>query len=106
MTNNENPLLRQSVHAVLGYPGHNDLPDARLLPKPTNSAKANATQIGGDHYKGKAVQPWDFIAANELDYFQGNIIKYVTRWRDKSGIQDLRKALHYLEKYIELNEAK
>ena len=76
------------------------------LPKPTNPANANATQIGGDHYKGKAVQPWDFIAANELDYFQGNIIKYVTRWRDKSGIQDLRKALHYLEKYIELNEVK
>jgi hypothetical protein len=64
---------------------------------------ANEIQVGGDHYK-KAIQPWDFIAANGLGYFEGNIVKYVSRWQDKGGINDLRKAKHYLEKLIELKE--
>ena len=63
---------------------------------------ANETQVGGAHYKDKAIQPWDYIAANELGYFEGNIVKYVSRWRDKGGVDDLRKAQHYLQKLIEL----
>jgi len=63
---------------------------------------ANATQIGGTHYKAKPMQPWDYIAANGLGYFEGNIVKYVSRWRDKGGVDDLRKARHYLDKLIEL----
>ena len=65
---------------------------------------ANQTQIGGDHYKEKSIQPWDFIAANQLGYFEGNIVKYVSRWRDKGGINDLKKARHYLDKLIELED--
>ena len=65
---------------------------------------ANETQIGGNHYKDKTIQPWDFIAANELGYFEGNIVKYVSRWRDKGGMLDLKKAKHYLDKLIELEE--
>jgi len=65
---------------------------------------ANETQIGGDHYKEKTIQPWDFIAANQLGYFEGNIVKYVSRWRDKGGINDLKKARHYLDKLIELED--
>ena len=65
---------------------------------------ANENQIGGDHYKTKTIQPWDFIAANQLGYFEGNIVKYVSRWQDKGGINDLRKARHYLDKLIELKE--
>lgn len=67
---------------------------------------ANDRQPGGSHYKNKAIQPWDFIASNDLDFFQGNIIKYVVRWREKGGIEDLRKAQHYLEKYIEVEEGR
>jgi hypothetical protein len=63
---------------------------------------ANEIQVAGSHYKTKAIQPWDYIAANELGYFEGNIIKYVSRWRDKGGVQDLLKAQHYLDKLIEL----
>lgn len=63
--------------------------------------KANDTQIGGAHYQ-LAVQPWDYIALNNLGYFEGNIIKYVTRWRGKNGVEDLKKARHYLDKLIEL----
>ena len=62
-------------------------------------------QVGGTHYKSKAIQPWDYIAANELGYFEGNIVKYVSRWKDKGGLDDLRKARHYLDKLIELREA-
>ena len=65
---------------------------------------ANSIQIGGDHYKSKGIQPWDFIAANDLDYFQGNVIKYVTRFREKNGIQDLEKAQHYLQKLIDIEK--
>lgn len=64
---------------------------------------ANETQVGGSHYKGKTIQPWDYIAANDIGYFEGNIIKYVSRWRDKGGVDDLKKARHYLDKLIELN---
>ena len=65
---------------------------------------ANDTQVGGQHYKAKTIQPWDFIAANGLGYFEGNIVKYVSRWRDKGGVDDLRKARHYLDKLIELED--
>jgi hypothetical protein len=64
---------------------------------------ANDKQIGGNHYRLKSIQPWDYIAANDIGYFEGNIIKYVSRWRNKGGLDDLRKAQHYLEKLIELN---
>jgi hypothetical protein len=65
-------------------------------------SSANETQVAGSHYKTKQIQPWDYIAANELGYFEGNIVKYVSRWRDKGGVDDLRKAQHYLQKLIEL----
>lgn len=64
---------------------------------------ANSKQVDGSHYKTKQIQPWDYIHANNLDYFQGNIVKYVSRWRDKGGLADLEKAKHYLEKYLEIN---
>lgn len=64
---------------------------------------ANDTQHGGTHYKDKPVQPWDFIAANGIGYFEGNAIKYLCRWKEKGGIEDLRKAKHYIEKLIEIS---
>lgn len=68
-------------------------------------ASANAVQVGGDHYKTKAIQPWDYISANKLGYFEGNIVKYVSRWREKGGVADLEKAAHYLQKLIEQERA-
>lgn len=58
-------------------------------------------QVGGTHYSKKC-DPWEYIIANDLDFFEGNIIKYVTRWRKKDGIQDLEKAQHYLNKLIDM----
>lgn len=66
--------------------------------------KANEQQVGGAHYAIKAIQPWDFILANNIGYMEGNIIKYLSRWKDKGGVQDLKKAQHYLQKLIEVNE--
>ena len=59
-------------------------------------------QVGGDHYKKLAIQPVEYIHANGIGYFEGNVIKYVTRWRDKGGIADLLKARHYIDMLIEL----
>jgi hypothetical protein len=66
---------------------------------------ARAVQIGGDHYKKFAIQPIDFIEANGLSYSVGNIIKYCVRYQSKNGVQDLRKARHYLDMLIERETA-
>jgi hypothetical protein len=63
------------------------------------SAKDN--QVGGDHYKHLKIQPIEYIMANNLNYCAGNVIKYVTRYRQKGGIIDLEKAKHYIELLIE-----
>lgn len=62
---------------------------------------ANERQVGGTHYTSE-IQHWDYVAANKLDYFQGQITKYITRWKKKNGVEDLKKARHFLDKYIEL----
>jgi len=62
----------------------------------------NNVQIGGDHYKRLPIETWDYIARNGIPYLEGNVIKYVSRWREKGGLQDLKKAQHYLAKLIEL----
>ena len=55
------------------------------------------------HYN-HGIEMWDYAHSHNLDFFEGNIIKYVTRWKHKNGIQDLEKAKQYLDKLIELNE--
>lgn len=62
---------------------------------------ANARQEGGTHYQLKTIQPWDYIIANDLGYLEGNVVKYVSRWKEKNGLEDLKKARHYLDKLIE-----
>jgi hypothetical protein len=66
--------------------------------------RANEQQVGGAHYAVKAIQPWDFIIANDIGYLEGNIIKYISRWKDKGGVEDLKKAQHYLQKLIETHD--
>lgn len=64
------------------------------------------TQVGGDHYAKCAIQPIDYIMANGPDYLQGNVIKYVTRYKNENGVEDLEKAAHYLRIMIEREKAK
>ena len=59
-------------------------------------------QMGGSHYKDKAIQPVEYIHANDLGFCEGNVVKYVTRWKEKGGVADLEKARHYLDILIQL----
>jgi len=63
---------------------------------------ASDIQIGGKHYKQFKHETWDVIDDWGLGYFDGNAVKYLSRWRHKGGIDDLRKARHYIDKLIEL----
>jgi len=65
------------------------------------------TQVGGDHYKARAIQPWDVMQAvmepAEFEAFlRGNVIKYIMRYDKKNGYEDLKKARHYLETLLEV----
>lgn len=63
-----------------------------------------AVQVAGDHYKKLKIQPIEYIHANGIPFAEGNVIKYVTRWRDKGGIKDLEKARHFIDLLIELEK--
>lgn len=62
-------------------------------------------QEGGDHYKNMAIQPVQYIMANNIGFAEGNVIKYVSRWKNKNGVQDLKKARHFLDILIEQQSA-
>lgn len=74
---------------------------------PRSTTSANNRQVGGDHYKKMKIQPWDIVDAcftsdQAAGFYIGNVLKYLLRFESKSGIQDLEKAKHYLEKLIEV----
>lgn len=59
------------------------------------------TQVGGSHYKDMAIQPADYIMKNGIGWAEGCAIAYISRWRQKGGVQDLQKAIHTLQLLIE-----
>jgi len=63
-------------------------------------------QVAGKHYKELKIQPIQYITANNLPYIEGNVVKYITRWRHKGGIEDLNKVIHYVELLKELEVGK
>ena len=84
----------------------------KLIPEPfmefvddfgdAEAVSAMYTQVGGDHYSKRAIQPIEFIAANDLNFMEGSIVKYIVRWRDKGGFQDLEKIKQYVDLLIEM----
>lgn len=72
----------------------------------TNEQSALDVQVAGNHYKDLPIQPVEYIYANALGYFEGNVVKYISRWRKKNGIADLEKAKHYIDLLIELESRK
>lgn len=69
--------------------------------------KANDIQHGGNHYKQfKGYEPWDVITAWNLGYLEGTALKYIARWQHKNGIEDLQKAIHFLQKKVEIEQHK
>jgi len=71
-----------------------------------DEGNAMTKQVGGNHYSKLAIQPVEYITQNKLGYLAGNVIKYVTRYKDKNGLQDLQKARHYVDMLIEIEEGK
>ena len=67
---------------------------------------ATSKQIGGDHYKNCAIQPIDYIVKNNLDFLEGNVVKYITRHKLKGGVEDIKKVIHYAELILELKYGK
>ena len=90
-----NYLHCQGCGSYLGKPGAQD---ESTVKKSSSLDK----QVAGSHYKSLAIQPVEYIHANKIGYFEGNVIKYVTRWREKAGLADLEKAKHYIELLIDL----
>ena len=64
---------------------------------------AFAVQEGGNHYKDFKIQPTEYSHKNGLDWCQGNVVKYVTRHKVKNGLEDIKKAMHYLQFIAEMN---
>jgi hypothetical protein len=83
--------------------GYSKTPD---LPITMEDSSALDRQVAGDHYKDLPIQPAEYIYANAMGYFEGNVVKYVSRWRKKNGLADLEKAKHYIELLIELETRK
>ena len=68
--------------------------------------KSFKKQVGGKHYKNYKIQPVEFIIKNNIGFVEGNIIKYILRFKEKGGVQDLLKAKHYIELLIESSKSK
>ena len=66
------------------------------------SLSALTKQEGGGHYKAMKIQPVEYIVENNIPYCEANVIKYVSRHREKNGAQDIRKAIHYLELILQM----
>ena len=79
------------------------LPLSHVIPmNPPFKGVALSTQEGGNHYKDFPIQPIEFITKNGLSFAQGNVIKYICRYKAKNGLQDLKEARHYIDLMIEL----
>lgn len=68
-------------------------------------SKAIEKQVGGDHYKGFTIQPAEFCHVNNIPYLEATAIKYLCRWKKKGGVQDLDKAIHFIELLKEFENA-
>jgi len=63
--------------------------------------KASDDQVGGSHYKELAIQPSHYIVRNDLGWYEGNIVKYVTRHKQKGQVEDIKKVIHYAQLILE-----
>lgn len=70
------------------------------------SESALNVQVGGSHYKDMPIQPIEYIHRNGLGFIAGNVVKYITRYEKKNGLEDLKKARHYIDLLIELEQNK
>jgi hypothetical protein len=95
---NINRISNEQVAEALAWEKPLDADD-RLLKYVADRKKENALrkQEGGNHYKDMAIQPVEFITANNLGFLEGNVVKYICRHQAKNGAEDIKKAIHYCE---------
>jgi Protein of unknwon function (DUF3310) len=98
----EEPVV---VHLADAYQEPFNEPEMPIAPLP-ETLDPLKVQVGGNHYKDMPIQPVEFIHANGIPYIEGAVIKYVCRWRNKNGINDLQKAAHFLELLMQLEKNK
>ena len=100
--------LRDFPHPTRTTPDCRDPDRSRYVPGvlPRGLRPALAVQEGGDHYKAMRIQPFEYIHANGIPFAEGCVIKYVSRWRAKGGVEDLKKARHFLDLLIEAEQSK
>jgi hypothetical protein len=65
---------------------------------------AISVQVGGVHYKDMAIQPFEYIHRNNIGFAEGSAIKYLSRWKAKGGVEDLKKARHFIDLLIEAQQ--
>ena len=66
--------------------------------------RMQSSKVSPEHYKQFKIEPFDFIHQNDLGFAEGNVVKYICRWRNKGGVEDLRKAIRYIELIIRSEE--
>jgi hypothetical protein len=100
------PTILDSIHIAIIFTGISlirswlwrlFLGDTMTDKKMFEEAFPQSKQIGGNHYKSFHIQPYEFISKNNLSFFQGNVVKYVCRYLNKNGIEDLEKIIHYCQ---------
>lgn len=108
------PEIQEEKEAI-SVPGHPQKDEQKLTSIPSAKVEepkikaekeilvsALSVQEGGAHYKDMPIQPIEYIHRNGLGYLEGNVVKYISRWRRKGGIEDLKKSRHYIDLLIEL----
>lgn len=96
--------IHESYGDDLTHHGRDKLRECKAelkLRVPHAPEKALDVQVGGNHYKDFEIQPIEYITKNNLDWYQGNIVKYASRHKFKNGKQDLEKVIHYAQLAIE-----
>lgn len=74
---------------------------SKELNNQSDSSSSLKRQVGGNHYKDMKIQPVEFIMANNLGFCEGNVVKYICRYKQKGGVEDLEKVVHYAQMLIE-----
>lgn len=83
---------------------YEDAWSGHVCPVKGKEMSALDVQVDGTHYKDVSIQPIEYIHANGLNFSEGSIVKYITRWRKKGGVKDLEKIKHYVDLLIEMEK--
>lgn len=89
------------ISSQYNYPGSTDCRSCGMDCLGVIMTRAIDRQVGGNHYKDMPLQPIEYIMKNKLGFCEGNVVKYITRYASKGGVEDLRKVIHYTELLIE-----